>query len=165
MYYIRSLTVYHPDNSLTIQQMLLLFFPTYSLNGKVLKFWFVSYKQSLWTSRNSLWPGNLTTNVEFSLVRFWCNSPDSITSHLASKPPCCCVMRLKITVSKWLPFSPVASELINCRHIGDKAYLYRPNQITEGFSIFLSVIKREVYHLTNKFLLTCLAFGKWTQWQ
>ena len=53
------------------------FFPTYSLNGKVLKFWVVSYKQSLWTSRNSLWPDNLTTKVDFSLVRFWCNSPDS----------------------------------------------------------------------------------------
>ena len=37
---------------------------------------------------------------------------------------------------KWLPRFPVASELINCRHIGDKAYLYRPTQITERFSIF-----------------------------
>ena len=32
-------------------------------------------------------------------------------------------MRLKIIVLKWLPRFPEASELINCRHIGDKAYI------------------------------------------
>ena len=113
-------------------------------------------QQYLWTSRNSvinslwlcdaIWWQPMLTSHEWGSGGIH----QIVTSHWTSKP-LCCIMSLKIVLLKLLPPLPGISELITCRQIRDKAYLYRPTQITERFQIFLAVVTCEVYHLTNKF--------------
>ena len=81
-----------------------------------------------------------------------------VTSHWASNP-LCYIMSLKIILLKLLPPLPGMSEVITCRQIGDKAYLYRPTQITERFPIFFSSGDVWSVSFDKQVLLTCWGFN------
>ena len=103
----------------------------------------------------SQWHHMATTKVDFSLVRFWWNSPDSnFTFSIEATMLHNEIENYSFEMTATFPSSQWVNKLLSHRRQG----IYRPVQITERFSIFYQWLGVKVYHLANKFLLTCLGF-------
>ena len=93
-----------------------------------------------------------------SWVRFWWYSPDSnftlsIQATVLHKE----FENYTFKITATFPRNQWVNNLLPHRRQG--TYLYRPTRIAERFPNFLLVVTCEVYHLTNKFLLTCWGFS------